>query len=43
LKKHDWNKEKPHDVVTGKITPKDWAITHPDRVEWVKDKPQPKK
>jgi len=42
LKNHNWNKEKPHDVVTGKITPKDYAVKHPEKVEWVKDK-QPKK
>jgi hypothetical protein len=42
--KHDWNKAKPHDVDTGRIRPKDWAEKHPDRVEWVKDKPEkPKK
>lgn len=37
-KSHDWNKEKPHDVDTGRITPKEWAEKHPDKVEWVKDK-----
>lgn len=44
MTKHDWNKEKPHHVDTGKITPKDWAEKHPGKVEWVKDKPEkPKK
>ena len=37
-KKHDWNKEQPHDVKTGRIVKRDWAEKHPDKVEWVKEK-----
>jgi hypothetical protein len=40
LKKHDWNKEKPHHVDDGKITRKDYAEKNPGKVEWVKDKPK---
>lgn len=37
-KKHDWNKEQPHDARTGRIVPKNTAIRNPDKVEWVKVK-----
>jgi hypothetical protein len=37
-KKHDWNKEQPHHVDTGRIVKKDWAEKHPNKVEWVKNK-----
>lgn len=37
-KKHDWNKEQPHHVVTGKITTENYARNHPEKVEWVKEK-----
>lgn len=36
--KHNWAKEQPHDVVTGKITKEKYAIQHPNKVEWVKVK-----
>lgn len=35
---HNWSKEKPHHVVTGRITTKKFAEKHPNKVEWVKDK-----
>lgn len=37
-KKHDWNKEQPHHVDTGRIVKRDWAEKHPGKVEWVKNK-----
>lgn len=37
-KKHDWAKEQPHHVETGKITTKKYAEEHPNKVEWVKEK-----
>ena len=37
-KNHNWNKEQPHHVVTGKITTEKYAIIHPKKVEWVKNK-----
>ncbi len=37
-KGHNWAKEKPHHVDTGKITTKKYANSHPGKVEWVKDK-----
>lgn len=37
-KKHDWNKEQPHHVKTGRITSEDYARKHPEKVEWVKEK-----
>lgn len=41
-KKHDWNKEQPHHVVTGEITSRAFAEKHPAKVEWVKvKKPKP--
>jgi hypothetical protein len=40
-KKHDWNKEQPHHVVTGEITSRAFAEKHPAKVEWVKVKPKP--
>ena len=41
-KKHDWGKEQPHHVVTGKITTRKYADANPDKVEWVKSKPSKK-
>lgn len=37
-KKHDWNKEQPHHVDTGRITKEKYARDHPNKVEWVKEK-----
>ena len=37
-KKYNWNNEQPHHVDTGKITTKKYAINHPGKVEWVKNK-----
>lgn len=37
-KKHDWNKEQPHDAKTGRFVPENKARNNPDKVEWVKDK-----
>lgn len=37
-KQHNWNKEQPHHVVTGKITTKQFAVTNPNKVTWVKEK-----
>lgn len=37
-KKHDWNKEQPHDAKTGRIVPNDKAVKNPDKVTWVKVK-----
>jgi hypothetical protein len=37
-KKHDWTKEQPHHVVTGKITTENYARNYPEKVEWVKSK-----
>jgi hypothetical protein len=37
-KKHDWDKEQPHHVKTGKITTRKYADANPDKVEWVKEK-----
>jgi len=37
-RKHDWNKEQPHQVDTGRITTEKYADRHPDKVEWVKNK-----
>lgn len=37
-KKHDWNKEQPHDAKTGEITTEKYAREHPNKVEWVKNK-----
>jgi len=37
-KKHNWAKEQPHHVVTGKITTMKYATTYPQKVEWVKVK-----
>lgn len=37
-KEHNWSKEQPHHVKTGRITTKDYAENHPEKVEWVKDK-----
>lgn len=37
---HDWTKAQPHHVVTGKITTEAFAEKHPEKVEWVKAKPQ---
>ena len=42
-KKHDWKKEQPHHVVTGKITTEKFAVKKPDKVEWVKVKTSKKK
>lgn len=38
VKGHDWAKAKPHHVSTGKITTRNYAVNHPNKVEWVKDK-----
>lgn len=35
---HDWSKEQPHHVDTGRIVTEDWANKHPSKVEWVKEK-----
>jgi hypothetical protein len=35
---HDWSKEQPHHVDTGRITTEDYARKHPNKVEWVKEK-----
>ena len=35
---HNWKVAKPHHVTTGRITTKKFAIKHPNKVEWVKDK-----
>lgn len=32
-KKHDWNKEQPHDAKTGEIRSEDYARKHPEKVE----------
>lgn len=37
-KKHDWNKEQPHDAKTGQIVSEKEARNNPDKVEWVKGK-----
>jgi len=37
-RKHDWAKEQPHHVNTGRITTERFAVQHPEKVEWVKDK-----
>ena len=37
-REHDWSKEQPHHVVTGRITTEDYADKHPEKVEWVKEK-----
>jgi hypothetical protein len=37
-RRHDWNKEQPHHVDTGRITKEDYARSHPNKVEWVKEK-----
>ncbi len=37
-KKHDWNKEQPHHVDTGRIVREEWARNHPDKTAWVKEK-----
>jgi hypothetical protein len=37
-RRHDWNKEQPHHVDTGRITKEDYARNHPNKVEWVKNK-----
>lgn len=37
-KKHNWTKEQPHQVSTGKITTEKYAESKPDKVEWVKVK-----
>ena len=37
-KKHDWGKEQPHDVRTGRFVPDEKARNNPDKVEWVKEK-----
>lgn len=37
-KKHDWDKEQPHDAKTGEIRSEDYAREHPEKVEWVKNK-----
>lgn len=37
-KKHNWNREQPHHVETGRITPEKYAVKHPEKVEWVKEK-----
>jgi hypothetical protein len=37
-RKHDWSKEQPHHVVTGRITTEKYARAHPEKVEWVKNK-----
>lgn len=42
-KKHDWKKEQPHQVVTGKITTNKYAENNPQKVEWVKVKTLKKK
>ena len=35
---HDWSKEQPHQVSTGKITKRKYAEDHSNKVEWVKSK-----
>jgi len=35
---HDWNKEQPHHVETGKITTEKYTRERPEKVEWVKEK-----
>jgi len=37
-KGHDWNKEQPHHVDTGRITTEKYADKNPGKVEWVKKK-----
>lgn len=37
-KQHDWNKEQPHHVDSGKITREAFARNNPNKVEWVKVK-----
>ncbi len=37
-KKHDWNKEQPHDADTGRIVSEREARKNPDDVVWVKNK-----
>jgi hypothetical protein len=37
-KPHDWTKEQPHHVDTGRITKEDYARKHPEKGEWVKEK-----
>jgi hypothetical protein len=37
-KPHDWNKEQPHQVDTGRITSENYARRYPGKVEWVKEK-----
>ena len=36
IKKHDWNKEQPHDPRTGKFKTKKYSIDNPNKVTWVK-------
>jgi len=36
--KHNWAKEQPHHVKTGKITTEKFALKHPGKVEWVRNK-----
>ena len=35
---HNWNREQPHHVDTGRITTEDYARRNPGKVEWVKEK-----
>jgi hypothetical protein len=37
-KKHDWDKEQPHDAKTGRIVPESKARNKPNDVVWVKNK-----
>jgi hypothetical protein len=36
-KRHDWNKEQPHDAGTGRFRTEKYARDHPDKVVWVKE------
>lgn len=37
-KKHNWNKEQPHDARTGRFVTEKKAENNPNKVEWVKNK-----
>ena len=37
-KKHNWEKEQPHDAKTGRFVKEEKARNNPNKVEWVKEK-----
>ena len=43
IKHHNWAKYQPHQVDTGKITKREYAEKHPNKVEWVAAKRGKKK